>query len=568
MAWYDWLPLLFYVPFVAAVGLSIGSFTNVLIYRLPLGLSLTEPSHSFCPACGMPILWRDNIPVLGFLLLGGRCRTCEASISIRYPVVEVAVAVLSLALFDAIILSQTRSGLSTSIFISERLFEDWPILVAHLVLFSCLFALSAIDLEHYWVDIRFTNATIALGVVMHAFWTPPASLASWGRPAPWEAAAAIGAALGILLLGLWDYRKRPVAGREPAFSSTAQERAVLEAGSEGDGSIQGTAQESVGQERVGKLEVETASGDKVGLETTAGDDRADDPQESPPIGFVGPGVNHGAADGPRAQQAAIAPAKAPSRAGDWLVFTALFVLLLGMVGLLSVGWLFKGSSWRVLPLAAAPALFFLMIVCHSRHSRESDDAIIEMIEEESGRARRRAVIEGVRLLPAILLAIGAAWLVTRSGPWSARWSSWLTFAAFPGMTHASWHPLLGVCTALQGLIVAGALGWLIRIFFTLMLGREAFGTGDIHLMAAAGCVAGWPVVGLGFFGACFLAMAGWLAVLPFKQTRAVPLGPWLSLAFLVVVLFHKVILSSQLVKGLELFSEMSGEWLSGIGLSP
>lgn len=566
MPWYDWLPLLFYVPFVAAVGLSIGSFTNVLIYRLPLGLSLTEPAHSFCPACGTPILWRDNIPAIGFLLLGGHCRTCEAPISIRYPVVEVAVAVLSLALFDAIILSQTRTGLSTSIFVSERLFEDWPILVAHLVLFSCLFALSAIDLEHYWVDIRFTNATIALGVVMHALWTPPASLTSWGRPAPWEAAAATGAALGVLLLGLWDYRRRPVAGREPVFSSAAQERAAPEV--ESDRSAQGIAQESAGQGRVGKPGGETPGGGKVGLETTAGDDRTDDPQEPSPTASAGSGVDHGLADDQKAQEAAAAPAEAPSRAGDWLIFTALFTLLLGMVGLLSVGWLFKGSSWRVLPLAAAPVLFFLMIVWHSRHSRESDDAIIDMIEEESGRARRRAVIEGVRLLPAILLAIGAAWLVTRSGPWSARWSSWLTFAAFPGMTHAPWHPLLGVCTALQGLIVAGALGWLIRIFFTLMLGREAFGTGDIHLMAAAGCVAGWPVVGLGFFLACFLAMAGWLAVLPFKQTRAVPLGPWLSLAFLVVVLFHKVILSSQLVKGLRLFSEMSGEWLSGIGLSP
>lgn len=69
------------------LGAAIGSFLNVVVYRLPLGISLvTPPSH--CPICKTPIRWFDNVPVFGWLLLGGRCRHCRSSIPIRYPLVE------------------------------------------------------------------------------------------------------------------------------------------------------------------------------------------------------------------------------------------------------------------------------------------------------------------------------------------------------------------------------------------------------------------------------------------------------------------------------------------------
>jgi prepilin signal peptidase PulO-like enzyme (type II secretory pathway) len=95
--------------------------------------------------------------------------------------------------------------------------------------------------------------------------------------------------------------------------------------------------------------------------------------------------------------------------------------------------------------------------------------------------------------------------------------------------------------------VAGAVGWIVRIVFTLAFGREAFGAGDIHLMAAAGCVAGWPVVVLGFLLTCILAIAGWLLCLPFKRTRAIPLGPWLALAFLIVVIYYDQIIEWRII---------------------
>ena len=82
-----------------------------------------------------------------------------------------------------------------------------------------------------------------------------------------------------------------------------------------------------------------------------------------------------------------------------------------------------------------------------------------------------------------------------------------------------------------------------QLFGKVLKGLNAegghFGAGDIHLMAATGCVAGWPVVFLGFFLTCWLAVVGWLIrwLLSRERSRALPLGPWLALSFLIVVIF-------------------------------
>lgn len=84
--------------FVGALGACIGSFLNVCIRRLPRRRSIVTP-RSACPACGGLIAWHDNIPILSWLILRGRCRRCRAAIAAEYPAVEAATAVLFLALF-------------------------------------------------------------------------------------------------------------------------------------------------------------------------------------------------------------------------------------------------------------------------------------------------------------------------------------------------------------------------------------------------------------------------------------------------------------------------------------
>ena len=108
------------------LGLAVGSFLNVVVWRVPRGESVVSPP-SACPACAQPVRPRDNVPVVGWLLLGGRCRDCEASIPARYPVVEALTAVLFVVL-------------------ALRLGPD-PVLPAYLYLAAVGLALALIDLD-------------------------------------------------------------------------------------------------------------------------------------------------------------------------------------------------------------------------------------------------------------------------------------------------------------------------------------------------------------------------------------------------------------------------------------
>ena len=88
----DVLPWWLIVPLVGLLGALIGSFLNVVVWRVPQGMSIVHPP-SACPECGHRIAWHDNVPVVSWLLLRGRCRSCGARISVRYPLVEAGTAV-------------------------------------------------------------------------------------------------------------------------------------------------------------------------------------------------------------------------------------------------------------------------------------------------------------------------------------------------------------------------------------------------------------------------------------------------------------------------------------------
>jgi leader peptidase (prepilin peptidase)/N-methyltransferase len=135
-----WLAL----TIAAAYGLVLGSFLNVVIHRLPRGMSLVRP-RSHCPRCGATVAWYDNLPVVSFLALGGRCRRCKARISVRYPMVELGTA----ALLGA---SVSRFGLSV-----------WGAEAVVLVLL--LLPLALIDLEHHLLPDWLTLPGVALGLL-------------------------------------------------------------------------------------------------------------------------------------------------------------------------------------------------------------------------------------------------------------------------------------------------------------------------------------------------------------------------------------------------------------------
>jgi leader peptidase (prepilin peptidase)/N-methyltransferase len=92
------MPEILFAIFVFIFGLCIGSFLNVCIFRLPAGQSIVRPP-SACPGCGNPIRWYDNIPIVSYLMLMGRCRACKTFISLRYPMVELLSGFFALAVW-------------------------------------------------------------------------------------------------------------------------------------------------------------------------------------------------------------------------------------------------------------------------------------------------------------------------------------------------------------------------------------------------------------------------------------------------------------------------------------
>jgi leader peptidase (prepilin peptidase)/N-methyltransferase len=127
------------------VGLAVGSFLNVVIHRVPAKESVVRP-RSRCPQCKTELASRDNIPVVSWLLLRGKCRTCGTAISARYPLVEVFTA----ALFAAC---------------GARFADSWA-LPAYLLLFASLIAISAIDLELYIIPNRIVYPTLFAGAAL------------------------------------------------------------------------------------------------------------------------------------------------------------------------------------------------------------------------------------------------------------------------------------------------------------------------------------------------------------------------------------------------------------------
>jgi leader peptidase (prepilin peptidase)/N-methyltransferase len=147
----DVLPPAVQIGSAAAFGAIAGSFLNVLIYRLPLGRSVVWPS-SACPHCSRELSWYENVPVVSYLALRARCRTCRAGISIRYPFVEV---------------------LTAAMFAAGWWYYGPGVLLASRLVFGCaLIALFAIDLEHHLLPNAITVPGVVAGLALSLFTEP------------------------------------------------------------------------------------------------------------------------------------------------------------------------------------------------------------------------------------------------------------------------------------------------------------------------------------------------------------------------------------------------------------
>lgn len=171
------------------LGAVLGSFANVPIHRWPRGGTVLEPARSGCPACNAPIRWMDNIPVVSWLALGGRCRACDEPIAGRYAAVEAAMAVLFAA-------TAAVHGLVWEL--SALLVFGWVLVVG-----------AVIDLEHRIIPNRLTYraAPILLGLLVVA-------AAMTGEWADLRRAVLAGVAIPAVMLGLSETFRfiRGVAG--------------------------------------------------------------------------------------------------------------------------------------------------------------------------------------------------------------------------------------------------------------------------------------------------------------------------------------------------------------------
>lgn len=142
-------------------GLALGSFLNVAIHRLPLqGESVAKPRRSYCPSCRHELSWRDNIPVLSWLLLRGRCRYCGARISLRYPLVELLTGGLWAL---AAVLAPPGA---------------WGLLAVHLLVLSGLVVSTFVDFERYEIPDEVSIGGICLAPVA-SFLVPALHESTW-----------------------------------------------------------------------------------------------------------------------------------------------------------------------------------------------------------------------------------------------------------------------------------------------------------------------------------------------------------------------------------------------------
>lgn len=458
----DWffymMPWLTILIFVTAVGACIGSLTNVLVYRMPLGLDVVTPT-SRCPKCNHKLTWRENIPIFGWIILRGKCRFCKAKISPEYPIVETIVAVLFGGIYALWYIVPDDAILGLGRIAPEWAANGpaltWPALVVLLVLVGSMVSMTIIDARTSTIPLVLTWVPALVALFLHtghAIWFQ----SKYGSP------EMMPNGLG----GIWA-----VENLRTKWLTAPGEVWTLATG-------------GVGGWR-----------------------------------FIGIGIG-------------------------------------GCFGLI-LSNLFLKFGWLTRSFADFDKWF------EEHHQTKIDETKAQEAENEGGdqpadeqadtenpesdeksdsiedwlmypHARREMIRELAFLCMPVVFGLGGGWLMVQMfGQWTTDPNSGLGIA--PGNAPL-W--LVVLCGVLMGYLIAGGVVWAVRIGGSLAFGKEAMGLGDVHMMAAVGACLGWIDPTIAFFLAAFVGVAYAIMAQIFsgKLNRAMPYGPFLAVATMMVVL--------------------------------
>lgn len=548
--------------FMFALGACVGSLTNVLVYRLPRGLDVVAPP-SACPACNTRLTWRENIPVLGWLALGGRCRFCKSRISPEYPLVEAFVGLLYVLIYLLWYVIRPHTlwlGVDWSTirpeWAADGFAQTWPAFTTLLVLASSLVAMTLVDAKTFTIPLILTIVPTVFGIIVHpahALWIQlrrPGQLlhhadhevwtiATFG-PDGWRAlGAGLGAMIGLVIAALLVRFK--IITR--SFADYDQwEKAELASRTSTPPTAEATPEATP--------EAGAEAGAALAAVTTAAPDSSHTPAPDP-TAPVGP--QHEPTRQRREQflvylAAILALAFAGAILAPAFHAPALLGVAIGaLVGPLLAGVIVAGRQRRAgTPPLATPA-------SASTTTPDGDEGVVgdPAMWLAYPHARREMVRELIYVGPAIALAlVGAAIAGWIGGPWTP---DPVTGDVHPATPLPLWAVALG--GTLMGYLIGGAVVWGVRIFGSLAFGKEAMGMGDVHLMAAVGACMGWIDATLAFFLAAFVGLY-WVIASAARSggrvERAMPYGPYLAAATMVVMLAKPVV---ELLLGMVLRSE-------------
>ncbi len=454
------LPFYLYGTLMFMLGCCVGSFLNVVIWRLPHHGRVVEfhnqvgfltlswpPSH--CPICDKPIHWYQNIPIVSWLVLRGRCVGCGTPISLRYPLVEFGTGLLYLAIFAAYFVTN-GNYLGGSLWVVAWRFVEHPYFL-HAFFITILITASAIDADWYIIPICLPALLAIVAVIVTPLLKVRQDLLPYLDPQGAWAWPMICAFFGLVMANIFVW----LGWLPRSFSQYEQQE----------------------EERAAaKPEKKPAEDDRMPF----------------------------------------APPPRVKRRWPWVLAT--FLVTGGGVA----SWFYLKPIWAG-PVSLFAGIVVFLIGVLPRQDETPD--VTQDVEAEIAMPNARAEILK-ELLFLLFPLIGG-----------------LIGLAFPHMTWlVSPIPLGRFLGIMGGFLIGGGVVWGVRVLGSLAFGKEAMGLGDVHLMAAVGCILGAANVTLAFMLAPFFGLM-WAAILAIaRRPNILPYGPWLSVSSILCLLAGKPII--------------------------